>query len=100
MSLAWPKIIVKRRLSMTALQPKPEGYVEPTRRPRPNGTGNNGGNGGERRNGGNERRNGGNDRRGGRDNERRGGERRGFGHNNAPKEHHDDLPKNDTEEYF
>ena len=90
----------KMRLSMRALQPKPEGYVEPTRRPRPNGNGNNGGNGGERRNGGNERRNGGNDRRGGRDNERRGGERRGFGHNNAPKEHHDDLPKNDTEEYF
>ena len=90
----------KMRLSMRALQPKPEGYVEPTRRPRPNGDGKNGGNGGERRNGGNERRNGGNDRRGGRDNERRGGERRGFGHNNAPKEHHDDLPKNDTEEYF
>ncbi|MBR5175657.1 MAG: polyribonucleotide nucleotidyltransferase [Bacteroidales bacterium] len=90
----------KMRLSMRALQPKPEGYVEPTRRPRPNGNGNNGGNGGERRNGGNERRNGGNDRRGGHDNERRGGERRGFGHNNAPKEHHDDLPKNDTEEYF
>jgi polyribonucleotide nucleotidyltransferase len=90
----------KMRLSMRALQPKPEGYVEPTRRPRPNGNGNNGGNGGERRNGGNERRNGGNDRRGGRDNERRGGERRGFGHNSAPKEHHDDLPKNDTEEYF
>ena len=90
----------KMRLSMRALQPKPEGYVEPARRPRPNGNGNNGGNGGERRNGGNERRNGGNDRRGGRDNERRGGERRGFGHNNAPKEHHDDLPKNDTEEYF
>ena len=90
----------KMRLSMRALQPKPEGYVEPTRRPRPNGDGKNGGNGGERRNGGNERRNGGNDRRGGRDNERRGGERRGFGHNNAPKEHHDDIPKNDTEEYF
>ena len=77
----------KMRLSMRALQPKPEGYVEPTRRPRPNGDGKNGGNGGERRNGGNERRNGGNDRR-------------GFGHNNAPKEHHDDIPKNDTEEYF
>ncbi len=90
----------KMRLSMRALQPKPEGYVEPTRRPRTNGDGKNGGNGGERRNGGNERRNGGNDRRGGRDNERRGGERRGFGHNNAPKEHHDDIPKNDTEEYF
>ena len=92
----------KMRLSMRALQPKPEGYVEPTRRPRGNGAGN----GGERRggnerhgNGGGERRgNGGNDRRGGRD-ERRGGERKSFGHNNGPKERPE--PANDTtEEYF
>ena len=100
----------KMRLSMRALQPKPEGYVEPSRRPRPNGNGN----GGERRPGGNdhrgnggERRNGGNDRRGGSDhNERRnGGERHGerrFGqrNQNAPKEQFDSAPKNDTEEYF
>ena len=96
----------KMRLSMRALQPKPEGYVEPTRRPRGNGDGK--GNGGERRNGGNDRRNGGNDRRQGGNGERRnggndcrnnGGERRSFGHNNAPKDHSE--PANDTtEEYF
>ena len=100
----------KMRLSMRALQPKPEGYVEPARRPRGNGNGNGGNNGGERRNnnggerrngsngerhGGNDRRNGGNDRRNG------GNERRNFGSkNNAPKEQHNDFPKNDTEEYF
>ena len=86
---------------MRALQPKPEGYVEPARRPRGNG---NGGNGGERRNGSGDRhgnggeRRGGNERRGGRD-ERRGGERKSFGHNNGPKERPE--PANDTtEEYF
>jgi polyribonucleotide nucleotidyltransferase len=89
----------KMRLSMRALQPKPEGYTEPSRAPRRNG-GN--GNGGERRNGGDRHaggeRRGGNDRRGGRD-ERRGGERRNFGHNNGPKDRPE--PANDTtEEYF
>jgi polyribonucleotide nucleotidyltransferase len=94
----------KMRLSMRALQPKPEGYVEPNRRPRPNGNGNGGerrpggndhrGNGGERRNGNGDRRNGGNDRR-------NGGERRfGQRNQNAPKEQFDSAPKNDTEEYF
>ena len=90
---------------MRALQPKPEGYVEPARRPRPNGNGGN--NGGERRPGGNERhgnggerRPGGNDRRNG--GERRGNERRTFGprNNNAPKERPETEIKNDTEEYF
>ncbi|MBQ8061956.1 MAG: S1 RNA-binding domain-containing protein, partial [Bacteroidales bacterium] len=96
----------KMRLSMRALLPKPEGYVEPARRPRGNGNGGNG-NGGERRGGSNERhgnnngerRNGGNDRRNG-GNERRGGERRFGQRNNAPKEQFDPTPKNDTEEYF
>ena len=93
----------KMRLSMRALQPKPEGYVEPNRRPRPNGNGNGGerrpggdhrGPGGDRRNGNGERRNGGNDRR-------NGGERRfGQRNQNAPKEQFDPAPKHDTEEYF
>ena len=52
----------KMRLSMRALTEKPEGYVEPERRPR-----------GERRD---DRRGGRDDRRGGRD-DRRGGDRRG-----------------------
>ena len=94
----------KMRLSMRALQPKPEGYVEPQRRPRPNGNGGerhgNGGerrpgngNGGERRPGGNDRRPGGNDRH---------GERRPFGQrNNAPKERPAESSfDNKPEEYF
>ena len=91
----------KMRLSMRALLPKPEGYVEPTRRPRGNGGGNGGerrpggnerhGNGGERRNGGNERHSGGNDRR-------NGGERKfGQRNNNAPKP---EASNDTTEEYF
>jgi len=66
----------KMRLSMRALTEKPEGYVEPERRPR-GGNGGNGGNGrgGERREGG-DRRNGGNGRGGER---RDGGERRNGG---------------------
>ena len=101
----------KMRLSMRALQPKPEGWVEPARRPR--GNGGNDRNGGERRPGGNDRRNGGNDRNGGErrpggndrrngGNDRNGGERRGFGprHNNGPKERPEHEIKNDTEEYF
>ncbi|MBQ6253579.1 MAG: polyribonucleotide nucleotidyltransferase, partial [Bacteroidales bacterium] len=98
----------KMRLSMRALQPKPEGWVEPSRRPRGNGGGN--GNGGERRPGGNDRgndrRNSGNERRGGNNRERgergeRHGERRSFGHrnNNAPKERPEPA-NNNTEEYF
>ena len=69
----------KMRLSMRALTEKPEGYVEPERRPRGNGGGNGGNRGGERREGG-ERRNG--DRRNGgdrRDGNRNGGDRRGNG---------------------
>ena len=98
----------KMRLSMRALQPKPEGYVEPTRRPRGNGNGGN--NGGERRGGnghgndrhGNgERHNGGEHRNGGND-RRNGGERRSFGQrNNAPKERPAEPSfDNNTEEYF
>lgn len=96
---------------MRALQPKPEGWVEPSRRPRGNG-GNDRGDRGERgergeRRGGNDRRPGGNDRRERGERGERGdrgerhGERRGFGHrnNNAPKERPE--PANDTtEEYF
>ena len=69
----------KMRLSMRALTEKPEGYVEPERRPRGNGGGNGGNRGGERREGG-DRRNG--DRRNGgdrRDGNRNGGDRRGNG---------------------
>ena len=93
----------KMRLSMRALQPKPEGYVEPNRRPRPNGNGYGGerrpggdhrGPGGDRRNGNGERRNGGNDRRNG------GARRFGQRNQNAPKEQFDPAPKHDTEEYF
>ena len=64
----------KMRLSMRALQPKPEGYVEPVRRPRPEG-----GRGGF---GGHDRR----DYRGGDRDDRRGGDDRrsgsggGYGH--------------------
>ena len=94
----------KMRLSMRALQPKPEGYVEPNRRPRPNGNGNGGERrpGGDRRNGnGGDRRNGGNDRNDRRNGGERHGERRfGQRNQNAPKEQFDSAPKNDTEEYF
>ena len=87
----------KMRLSRRALIEKPEGYVEPERRPRNNG-GNR--NGGERRNGGNERRdngrgnNGGERRNGGNDRRPRNdrGERRGNGerHEPAPQQHTED----------
>ena len=109
----------KMRLSMRALTPKPEGYVEPERRPR-NGGNDRGGdrrNGFDRRNGGDDRRNG--DRRNGGFDRRGGDERRGFdrrggddrrngGHRNfGPKndfnanteDHSDNLDKN-TEEFF
>ena len=98
----------KMRLSMRALQPKPEGYVEPSRPPRRNGGDDRRNNGGERRNGGNdhhgnggERRNGGNERRNNGDRRNGGNERRNFGHrsDNGPKERPE--PANDTtEEYF
>jgi len=89
----------KMRLSMRALTEKPEGYVEPERRSRPNN--------GERRQGGNDRRNGGNDRRQGGDrrnggNDRRNGnhERRSFGHREeAPAPQADDF-KETVEEVF
>ncbi len=55
----------KMRLSMRALLDKPEGYVEPERRPRQHG-GDRRNNGNDRR-GGNDRRNGSNDKRGGND---------------------------------
>ena len=77
----------KMRLSMRALTPKPEGYVEPERRPR-----------GDRRGGRDDRRGGRDDRRGGRDDrrhddrrhdDRRGdrGPRRLFGPNNENPEY-------------
>src|SRR5574344_1942849 len=68
----------KMRLSMRALTPKPEGYVEPERRPR-NGGNDRGGdrrNGFDRRNGGDDRRNG--DRRNGGFDRRHGDDRRGY----------------------
>ena len=113
----------KMRLSMRALTPKPEGYVEPERRPR-NGGNDRGGdrrNGFDRRNGGDDRRNG--DRRNGGFDRRNGDDRRGYdrggdrrngddrrngGHRNfGPKndfnanseDHADNLDKN-TEEFF
>ena len=70
----------KMRLSMRALTPKPEGYVEPERRPR-------GGNDRERK-GGERRERGGNDHRGG---ERHEGERRERGGNDRPRR--DDRPR-------
>ena len=74
----------KMRLSMRALQPKPEGYVEPERRPR-------GGNGGGR--------NGGNDRRGGDRKNERGGERndRGERRERGGERRHDDRRGNGGE---
>ncbi len=72
----------KMRLSMRALQPKPEGYVEPERRPR------SGGNGGERR--------GGNDRRGGDRRNERGGER-GERRERGGERRHDDRRGNGGE---
>ncbi len=81
----------KMRLSMKALLPKPEGYVEPQRRPRPEGGSRNGGNGhsnGNRPAGGN--RNGGNNRNGnGHSNENRpGGSRNGSNNHNDHQERH------------
>jgi polyribonucleotide nucleotidyltransferase len=66
----------KMRLSRRALIEKPEGYVEPERRPRGNGNGNRGG--GERRDGGR-------------------GERRGNGErrDNSGRERHGDKPRHD-----
>ena len=63
----------KMRLSMRALQPKPEGYVEPVRRPRPEG-GRGGFGGHDRREGGRDFRGG--DRRGPRRDDRYGDDRR------------------------
>ena len=89
----------KMRLSMRALQPKPEGYVEPGRGPRRNGGNDRRPGGNDRRPGGNDRRPGGNDRKNGRDDHRNGGERKSFGHrnNNAPKP---EASNDTTEEYF
>ena len=112
----------KMRLSMRALTPKPEGYVEPERRPRGgNDRGGDRRNGFDRRNGGDDRRNG--DRRNGGFDRRNGDDRRGYdrggdrrngddrrngGHRNfGPKndfnanaeDHSDNLDKN-TEEFF
>ena len=68
----------KMRLSMRALQEKPEGYVEPERRPRPGGDRKPGDRrpGGDRRPERGERRGDRDDRRGGDRGERHGGERR------------------------
>ena len=67
----------KMRLSMRALVEKPEGYVEPERKPRPQGGDRDRRNGGnDRRGGDRDRRNGGNDRRGGNNDRRNGGEHR------------------------
>jgi len=71
----------KMRLSMRALTEKPEGYVEPERRPR----GDRGGDRGDRR--GNDRHN---DRRGGDRGDRRGGDR----HNDRPR--HNSGPRTDA----
>ncbi|MCI2107641.1 MAG: polyribonucleotide nucleotidyltransferase [Bacteroidales bacterium] len=76
----------KMRLSMRALLPKPEGYVEPERRPRPNGDRDR--RGGDRRD---DRRRG--DRRNGDD--RRSGDdrRRPFGHRRDHGNSHGDQPQ-------
>ena len=109
----------KMRLSMRALTPKPEGYVEPERRPRGNGNGGHGGFGGSR-GGDRDRRFGGRDRRDdhrGSD-DRRGGERRSYGDRddrrrpydqnqsqndantgNTP-DSHNDTEDNKSEEFF
>ena len=80
----------KMRLSMRALLPKPEGYVEPERRPRPSGDRDR--RGGDRRD---DRRRG--DRRNGDD--RRGGDdrRRPFGHRRDHGNSHGDQPQDNQE---
>lgn len=80
----------KMRLSMRALLPKPEGYVEPERRPRPSGDRDR--RGGDRRD---DRRRG--DRRNGDD--RRGGDdrRRPFGHRRDHGNSHGDQPLDNQE---
>ena len=80
----------KMRLSMRALLPKPEGYVEPERRPRPNGDRDR--RGGDRRD---DRRRG--DRRNGDD--RRSGDdrRRPFGHRRDHGNSHGDQPQDNQE---
>lgn len=74
----------KMRLSMRALLPKPEGYVEPERRPRPNGDRDR--RGGDRRD---DRRRG--DRRNGDD------RRRPFGHRRDHGNSHGDQPQDNQE---
>ncbi len=69
----------KMRLSMRALTEKPEGYVEPERRPRPQGDRKDDRRGGERR--------GGNDRRGGDRGDRRNGGNDHRGGEHGPKKH-------------
>lgn len=80
----------KMRLSMRALLPKPEGYVEPERRPRPSGDRDR--RGGDRRD---DRRRG--DRRNGDD--RRSGDdrRRPFGHRRDHGNSHGDQPQDNQE---
>ena len=80
----------KMRLSMRALLPKPEGYVEPERRPRPSGDRDR--RGGDRRD---DRRRG--DRRNGED--RRSGDdrRRPFGHRRDHGNSHGDQPQDNQE---
>ena len=80
----------KMRLSMRALLPKPEGYVEPERRPRPSGDRDR--RGGDRRD---DRRRG--DRRNGDD--RRSGDdrRRPFGHRKDHGNNHGDQPQDNQE---
>lgn len=80
----------KMRLSMRALLPKPEGYVEPERRPRPSGDRDR--RGGDRRD---DRRRG--DRRNGDD--RRSGDdrRRPFGHRKDHGNSHGDQPQDNQE---
>ena len=72
----------KLRLSRRALIEKPEGYVEPVRRPRPSG---------DRREGGRDGRR--DDRRGGDRREGRSGERREHSDRGERREHRDNRPR-------
>ncbi len=83
----------KLRLSRRALIEKPEGYVEPERRPRPEGRGDRN----DRRGGDRDRRGGDRDRRGG-DRDRRNGERRGGEHNDRRRNGQPEQPAQTSEE--
>ncbi len=88
----------KMRLSMRALLPKPEGYVEPERRPRPSGDRDR--RGGDRRD---DRRRGdrrnGDDRRSGDDRRRPFGHRRDRG-NSQPQDNHEMNNADNNNEYY